>query len=72
MPVKIVSRLMRNPAAAIHADVAYSGGGESTGWDILLDGRNLTDEEAHSHTSYVRNYAPFLGRAIAAGFRMFF
>lgn len=57
----------------VNAGVAFSGGGgESTGWEIFLDGRNLTNEEARSHTSYVRDFAPLPGRAIAAGFRMFF
>lgn len=57
----------------VNAGVAYGGGGgESAGWEIFLDGRNLANEEARPHTSYVRNYAPLPGRAIAAGFRMFF
>lgn len=57
----------------VNAGVAYRGGSrESAGWEVFLDGRNLTDEEARPHTSYVRDFAPLPGRSIAAGFRMFF
>ncbi|MEM9595472.1 MAG: TonB-dependent receptor [Acidobacteriota bacterium] len=39
--------------------------------DLLLRGRNLTDEEARSHTSFLKNFAPLPGRnlTLSAKFR---
>ncbi len=36
---------------------------------IFLQGRNLLNEEARIHTSYLKDYAPLPGRALVAGIR---
>ena len=40
--------------------------------DLLLRGRNLTDEEARSHTSFLKNTAPLPGRDVALSARFWF
>ena len=40
--------------------------------DILLRGRNLTDEEARSHTSFLKNVAPLPGRNVTLSLRFQF
>ena len=42
------------------------------GWELFLDGSNLTDREARVHTSFLKDVAPLPGRAIAFGVRMFY
>ncbi len=41
-------------------------------YDLLLRGRNLTDEEVRLHTSYLKNLAPLPGRDISLSLRMSF
>ncbi|MEM7049219.1 MAG: TonB-dependent receptor [Acidobacteriota bacterium] len=40
--------------------------------DLLLRGKNLTDEEARSHTSFLKNEAPLPGRNISLSARLRF
>ena len=40
--------------------------------DLLLRGRNLTDEEARVHTSFLKNAAPLPGRDVALSARLWF
>jgi iron complex outermembrane receptor protein len=40
--------------------------------DLLLRGRNLTDEEARNHVSFLKNVAPLPGRDVSAGLRVAF
>lgn len=40
--------------------------------DLLLRGRNLTDEEARSHTSFVKDSAPLPGRNLTLSMRLHF
>ena len=40
--------------------------------DVLLRGRNLTDEEARSHTSLLKNVAPLPGRDVSLALRLWF
>ncbi len=40
--------------------------------DVLLRGRNLTDEEARMHTSYLKSFAPLPGRDITLSVRFWF
>jgi len=35
---------------------------------IFLDGRNLTDQEAREHTSFLKDIAPLPGRTVRVGF----
>ncbi len=57
----------------VNAGIAYRmGQADATQWELFLDGRNLTDEEARAHTSLLRDFAPLPGRTIAGGIRVFF
>ena len=40
--------------------------------DVLLRGRNLTDEEARSHTSFLKNVAPLPGRDVSLALKFLF
>ena len=40
--------------------------------DLLLRGRNLTDEEARNHVSFLKNVAPLPGRDVSIGIRTTF
>lgn len=50
----------------------YTGkyGGQS--WLIYLKARNLTDELAYTHTSFIKHAAPLAGRSLTLGARMTF
>lgn len=41
-------------------------------WELFVDGNNLLDEQARSHTSFLKDLAPLPGRNISAGVRLFF
>lgn len=41
-------------------------------WEVFIDGSNLLDQEARSHTSFLKDLAPLPGRGIAFGMRAFF
>lgn len=56
-----------NASLAWHLDTP---GGNA--WELFVDGRNLLDEEARSHTSFLKDLAPLPGRGITAGVRVFF
>ena len=40
--------------------------------DLLLRGRNLTDEDARAHTSFLKNAAPLPGRDVSLSLRFWF
>ncbi len=46
--------------------------GELNGLTLFLDGRNLTDEEAREHASFLKDIAPLPGRNLRAGVRWSF
>ncbi len=57
----------------VNAGIAYRMGPiDATQWEVFLDGRNLTDQDARAHTSLLRDFAPLPGRTIAGGIRVFF
>ena len=56
----------------VDAHLAYHWDTAHAGWELFLDGNNLTDEEARVHTSFLKEVAPLPGRAIAVGVRAFF
>ncbi|MFY2764124.1 TonB-dependent receptor [Arenimonas sp. MALMAid1274] len=56
----------------IDAGLAYHWDVGGTGWEAFLEGRNLTDEEARVHTSYLKDFAPLPGRNLAVGLRVSF
>ena len=57
----------------IDADLSYRfQTGDSMNWEIFLRGRNLDDEEARNHTSFLKERAPLPGRTLVLGFRATF
>lgn len=56
-----------NASLAWHLDTP---GGNA--WELFIDGHNLLDEEARSHTSFLKDLAPLPGRGVTAGVRLFF
>ncbi|WP_042428932.1 TonB-dependent receptor domain-containing protein [Comamonas granuli] len=43
-----------------------------TPWQFYVQGRNLTDRLAYAHTSFIKNAAPLMGRALSVGVRVSF
>jgi iron complex outermembrane receptor protein len=58
--------------AMVNASVGYRFVFGSQLLDVLLRGRNLTDEEARSHTSYLKEVAPLPGRDVSLSMRLWF
>lgn len=56
----------------VDAHLAYHWDGVRIGWEVFLDGSNLTDREARVHSSFLKDLAPLPGRSIAFGIRAFF
>ena len=56
----------------IDAGVAYHWDIGGAGWEAFLEGRNLTDQDARVHTSYLKDFAPLAGRNLAVGVRVSF
>ncbi|MFN3842173.1 MAG: TonB-dependent receptor [Rehaibacterium terrae] len=56
----------------VDAHLAYHWDVGNVGWEVFLDGTNLTDREARPHTSLLKDLAPLPGRAIAFGIRALF
>jgi iron complex outermembrane receptor protein len=56
----------------VDAHLAYRWDRDASSWEVFLDGSNLTDKEARSHTSLLRDYAPLPGRGLAFGIRAYF
>lgn len=56
----------------VDAHLSYHWDTARTGWEVFLDGGNLTDREARRHTSFLKDLAPLPGRSLAFGIRAFF
>ncbi|HEV8694868.1 MAG TPA: TonB-dependent receptor, partial [Lysobacter sp.] len=56
----------------VDAHVAYHFDYGSTGWEMFLDGTNLTDQEARVHTSFLKDTVVLPGRGVTFGVRTFF
>jgi iron complex outermembrane recepter protein len=56
----------------VNAHLSYHWDVGDIGWEVFLDGNNLTDREARPHTSFLRDLAPLPGRSLAFGVRAFF
>ncbi|RMH93563.1 TonB-dependent receptor [Lysobacter pythonis] len=57
----------------VNAHLAWHGDTASgNGWELFLDGRNLLNEEARPHTSFLKDLAPLPGRGVVAGVRFYF
>ena len=59
-----------NAHLAYHWDVGNDD--YSSGWEVFLDGNNLTDETARVHTSFLKDKVVLPGRGVSAGLRVFF
>jgi iron complex outermembrane receptor protein len=44
----------------------------NVGWELFLDGRNLTNQVARVHTSFLKDDVVLPGRSLSAGVRVFF
>lgn len=55
-----------------NADVSYQFSSGGVSWDVFLRGRNLSDEEARVHTSFLKDQAPLPGRNLILGVRASF
>lgn len=53
----------------LSADLGYTLNASDTGWTLYLRGRNLLDEDARRHTSFLKDLAPLPGRSLYAGVR---
>ncbi len=56
----------------VNAHLSYHWDTPRVGWEVFLDGTNLTDREARAHTSFLKDLAPLPGRGVAFGVRAFF
>lgn len=57
---------LANAGAAYHWDVG------DLGWELFIDARNLGDQEARVHTSYLKDRVVLPGRGFSVGLRAFF
>jgi iron complex outermembrane recepter protein len=53
----------------LNAEIAYLLGSKATGSMFFLQGRNLLNQTARQHTSFLKDVAPMPGRAIFIGLR---
>ena len=56
----------------VNAGVSWRYLGDDRVWDVILRGRNLTDEEARNHVSFLKNDVPLPGRDVSLALRMTF
>lgn len=56
----------------VGAHLSYHWDTARAGWEVFMDGNNLTDREARRHTSFLKDLAPLPGRSLAFGIRAFF
>lgn len=56
----------------VDAHFAYHWDTDAYGWEVFVDGRNLTDRDARVHTSYLKDSVALPGRDVNLGLRIFF
>ena len=56
----------------VDAHLAYHFDVNNIGWELFLDGRNLTDARARVHTSFIKDTVELPGRGASIGVRAFF
>jgi iron complex outermembrane receptor protein len=56
----------------LDAGLTYHWDVGGAGWEAFVEGRNLGNEDARAHTSYLKDVAPLAGRNIAVGLRVDF
>jgi iron complex outermembrane receptor protein len=56
----------------VDAHLAYHFDAASLGWELFVDGNNLTDQVGRVHTSFLKDVVVLPGRNVSAGVRVFF
>ncbi len=56
----------------VNANVSYLIPAERVSYELFVRGKNLTNEEAREHTSFLKEFAPQPGRGVLGGVRMTF
>lgn len=56
----------------VNAHLACHRDHDRIGWELFLDGNNLTGEVARVHTSFLKDSVVMPGRGVSAGVRVFF
>lgn len=56
----------------VDAHLAYHWDRDALGFEVFLEGHNLTDATARVHTSYLKDEVVLPGRGLSAGVRIFF
>ncbi|MEP6633847.1 MAG: TonB-dependent receptor [Luteimonas sp.] len=56
----------------VDAHLAYHFDSGSLGWELFVDGNNLTDQVGRVHTSFLKDVVVLPGRNLSAGIRVFF
>ncbi|WP_226469703.1 TonB-dependent receptor [Luteimonas panaciterrae] len=56
----------------VDAHAAYHFDGGRLAWELFVDGSNLTNQEAHVHTSFLKDVVALPGRSVSGGVRIFF
>lgn len=56
----------------VHAGVSWRYLGDARIYDVILRGRNLTDEEARNHVSFLKDSVPLPGRDVSLALRLTF
>lgn len=56
----------------VHANLNYAFDWAGADWEAFLQGRNLGDQEARPHTSFLKDLAPLPGRQFTLGLRVLF
>lgn len=56
----------------VDAHFAYHWDTDRLGWELFVDGNNLTDQTARVHTSFLKDNVVLPGRNVGLGVRLFF
>jgi iron complex outermembrane receptor protein len=56
----------------VDAHAAYHFDSDRFGWELFVDGSNLTNQVARVHTSFLKDVVALPGRSFSAGVRVFF
>ncbi len=56
----------------VDAHFAYHWDNDRLGWELFVDGNNLTDQTARVHTSFLKDNVVLPGRNVGLGVRLFF
>ena len=70
----LLSRSCASPPGytLVDAHFAWHQDTDRLGWEVFVDGNNLTDQTARVHTSFLKDNVVLPGRNLSAGIRVFF